>query len=108
MSSAQSPARRTPPVVRRPFAIPSLPRSSGPAAAAGPPGRRVDVAAIVDDLRCDCGRLLAKVVAGGLEIRCTRCKASHVLAWSQVEGAREALGESIVDEPLARGAATRP
>ncbi len=102
MSSAKSPARRTPPIVRRPLGIATQPRGSG--ASGAPNGRRVDVASMTDDLRCDCGRLLAKVVPGGLEIRCTRCKASHVLAWAQVEGARELLGDAAVDR--ASGEAT--
>jgi hypothetical protein len=91
MSSAQSPARSPKPVVRRPLAL--APRPAAPPRASS--GRRIDVGTLADDLRCECGRLLAKVVAGGLEIRCTRCKASHVLAWSEVEGARELLGDAI-------------
>ena len=43
------------------------------------------------ELRCDCGRLLARVVAEGIELRCGRCKQAHVLAWTSIEGA-EALG----------------
>lgn len=84
--------------MRSPIAM--APRHA-PSIASG--GRRVEVAAITDDLRCDCGRLLAKVVPGGLEIRCTRCKASHVLAWSQVEGARELLGDGRTNEGFALG-----
>jgi hypothetical protein len=42
-----------------------------------------------DDLRCACGRLLARVVDGGIELRCTRCKRALVLPWSGVEGAPE-------------------
>lgn len=32
------------------------------------------------DLRCLCGRLLARLVPGGVEIRCNRCKRSCVIA----------------------------
>jgi phage FluMu protein Com len=35
------------------------------------------------DLRCFCGRLLARLVAGGVEIRCSRCKRSCVIALSE-------------------------
>lgn len=30
-------------------------------------------------LRCDCGCLLARLVAGGVEIKCRRCKTTHVV-----------------------------
>lgn len=42
-----------------------------------------------DDLRCTCGRLLARVVPGGLELRCSRCKRTLVIPWSSVDGAAE-------------------
>lgn len=31
-------------------------------------------------LRCDCGCLLARLVPGGVEIKCRRCKTTHVVA----------------------------
>jgi hypothetical protein len=31
------------------------------------------------DLRCDCGSLLARRVAGGVELKCRRCKRTVVL-----------------------------
>ena len=65
----------------------------------------IETIADAGDLRCGCGRLLAKVVPGGLEIRCTRCKASHVLAWSEVEGAQELLG--VAGTPPVPGDASR-
>jgi len=40
-----------------------------------------------DELRCACGRLLARVVEEGIELRCSRCKRAHVLPWSSIEGA---------------------
>lgn len=101
MSSAQSPA--TPKhFVRSPLALAPRSPTAGSGAVRESSGRRVDVGTLADDLRCGCGRLLAKVVAGGLEIRCTRCKASHVLAWSEVDGAAELLGARAV-EPTAPG-----
>ena len=33
----------------------------------------------VADLRCDCGSLLARRVAGGVELKCRRCKRTVVL-----------------------------
>ena len=44
-----------------------------------------------DELRCDCGRLLARVVPVGIELRCGRCKATLVLPWGDIEG-----GEALV------------
>ena len=32
-----------------------------------------------DDLRCLCGRLVARLVPGGVEIRCHRCKRPVIL-----------------------------
>jgi hypothetical protein len=31
------------------------------------------------DVRCDCGNLLARRVAGGVELKCRRCKRTVVL-----------------------------
>jgi hypothetical protein len=36
-------------------------------------------AAAGTDLRCDCGSLLARVVEGGVELKCRRCKRTVVL-----------------------------
>jgi phage FluMu protein Com len=32
-----------------------------------------------DDIRCDCGRLLARRVSGGIEIKCRRCDRTVVI-----------------------------
>jgi phage FluMu protein Com len=32
-----------------------------------------------DEVRCDCGSLLARLVAGGVELKCRRCKRAIVL-----------------------------
>ena len=54
-----------------------------PVAPPTPPGR--DAAqpcacgGIAADLRCDCGSLLARRVAGGVELKCRRCKRTVVL-----------------------------
>lgn len=46
------------------------------------------------ELRCCCGSLLARVVAGGLELKCRRCKHATVLSAADVaqvlQGARPA------------------
>jgi len=31
-------------------------------------------------VRCGCGCLLARLVPGGVELKCRRCKATHVIA----------------------------
>ncbi len=41
----------------------------------GPPGHGRDGG----DCRCLCGSLLARVVAGGVELRCRRCKRTVVV-----------------------------
>jgi len=32
-----------------------------------------------DEMRCSCGNLLARLVAGGVELKCRRCKRTVVL-----------------------------
>ena len=32
------------------------------------------------DCRCHCGNLLARLVADGVELKCRRCKRTHVIA----------------------------
>jgi phage FluMu protein Com len=36
-----------------------------------------------DELRCDCGRLIARRVPGGLELRCGRCKERFFIALTE-------------------------
>jgi hypothetical protein len=38
------------------------------------------------DLRCGCGSLLARRVAGGVELKCRRCKRTLVLALKEDDG----------------------
>jgi hypothetical protein len=35
-----------------------------------------------DDCRCRCGSLVARIVHGGVEIRCRRCKRDLLVPWS--------------------------
>jgi len=35
------------------------------------------------DLRCDCGSLLARRVAGGVELKCRRCRRTVVLPFTE-------------------------
>ena len=44
-----------------------------------PQARPCACAAAGTDLRCDCGNLLARVVEGGVELKCRRCKRTVVL-----------------------------
>ena len=37
------------------------------------------------DCRCHCGSLLARVSDAGVELKCRRCKRTHVIAWEDVE-----------------------
>ena len=54
-----------------------------PVAPASAPRREAAVACAcretAADLRCDCGSLLARRVAGGVELKCRRCKRTVVL-----------------------------
>lgn len=38
--------------------------------------------------RCTCGSLLARLVPGGVELKCRRCKRIAVLAFAQVQAAK--------------------
>ncbi|RIK98386.1 MAG: hypothetical protein DCC71_20995 [Proteobacteria bacterium] len=38
-----------------------------------------DASGDVHGCRCDCGSLLGRLVAGGVEIKCRRCKRTHVI-----------------------------
>lgn len=40
------------------------------------------------DLRCPCGRLLARKTEQGLELKCTRCKRTVILEWAELESRR--------------------
>jgi phage FluMu protein Com len=41
-----------------------------------------------ESLRCDCGNLLARVVADGVEIKCRRCKRCVVVPFGAKETVR--------------------
>jgi len=38
--------------------------------------------------RCTCGSLLARLVPGGVELKCRRCKRIAVLAFAEVQAAK--------------------
>ena len=40
-----------------------------------------------NETRCECGQLIAKVVEGGLELKCKRCKRIVLIPFSAIEGA---------------------
>jgi hypothetical protein len=40
-----------------------------------------------NETRCECGQLNAKVVEGGLELKCKRCKRMVVIPFTAIEGA---------------------
>lgn len=39
-----------------------------------------------EDLRCDCGNLLARVAKEGIELKCKRCKRLILVPFSELEG----------------------
>ena len=50
-----------------------------------------------DDCRCRCGSLVARIVEGGVEIKCRRCKRDLLVPWS----ARQGWVECVDREALA-------
>lgn len=40
----------------------------------------------VNETRCECGQLIAKVAEGGLELKCKRCKRIVVIPFSDIGG----------------------
>jgi len=39
-----------------------------------------------NETRCECGQLIAKVVGGGLELKCKRCKRIVMIPFSSIQG----------------------
>jgi hypothetical protein len=37
------------------------------------------------DVRCQCGRLVARVTLRGIEIKCARCKRLITIGWSELK-----------------------
>jgi hypothetical protein len=40
------------------------------------------------ETRCECGRLLARLIEAGIELKCARCRRVVVIAWSAVKDDR--------------------
>ena len=38
------------------------------------------------ETRCKCGQLIAKVVGGGLELKCKRCKRIVIIPFASIQG----------------------
>ena len=45
------------------------------------------------ELRCSCGRLLVRLTALGVELKCGKCKATQVVPWALVQGSELAHAE---------------
>ncbi|MEC4888641.1 MAG: hypothetical protein RI101_01145 [Nitrospira sp.] len=43
-------------------------------------------APLSSETRCECGQLIAKVIGGGLELKCKRCKRIVTIPFSAIEG----------------------
>jgi phage FluMu protein Com len=41
-----------------------------------------------DDLRCVCGKLMARLTTQGIELKCGRCRRVVMIDWSQVRDDR--------------------
>ena len=48
-----------------------------------------------DDCRCLCGSLLARVVDGGVELRCRRCKRTVVVPLEPQQSTRTAAAAGV-------------
>jgi phage FluMu protein Com len=42
-----------------------------------------------EEARCLCGRLLARLTAAGIELKCARCRRVVLIDWSRVRDERE-------------------
>jgi phage FluMu protein Com len=54
-----------------------------------------------EEVRCECGHLLAKMTAEGLEVKCRKCKRVHLLRVSAV-GAARSRGAALKVPKLAK------
>ena len=66
---------------------------------AGKVGMGVSSETTTADCRCLCGSLLARVVAGGVELKCRRCKRTILFPWTTRPGW---LGPPEDGRPIAR------
>ena len=57
----------------------AAPIAAAPRDASAPGGASPCACRAAADLRCDCGSLLARRVARGVELKCRRCKRTVVL-----------------------------
>lgn len=46
----------------------------------------IDRIALPEQCRCECGNLLAKMVSGGIEVKCRRCKRIVLIRFADIEG----------------------
>jgi len=44
------------------------------------------VSSLENELRCVCGKLMAKLTAKGIELKCRGCKRIFAIPYSQIEG----------------------
>jgi len=59
-----------------------LPRNDLVGPSPGPGCGGSDGSDLTDEMRCDCGSLLARWTAAGLELKCRRCKRRIIVAVS--------------------------
>ncbi len=53
------------------------------------------------EARCECGQLIAKVLRGGLELKCKRCKRIVIIPYSSIAGWNRTVPESLAERRLA-------
>ena len=62
---------------------------------------RADGAAASSDCRCLCGSLLARLIDGGVELKCRRCKRTLLVPF-EVEAPKTARARSVEPIPARR------
>ncbi len=58
-----------------------------------------DVAVAEKEARCECGQLIAKLLAGGIELKCKRCKRIVTIPFTAIEGWPPSPSASHRNEP---------
>lgn len=56
-----------------------------------------------DEVRCECGHLLAKLTVEGVEVKCRKCKRVHLLWVSAVGAAKSRSAALKVPKPAKPG-----
>ena len=53
--------------------------------------RKEQTTLLKQEVRCECGSLVAKLVESGVELKCRRCKRLALIAFAQFKGGSETV-----------------